>query len=257
MRSTALGALAVATIALPTATALDLDDAPGRSGATAASSTALGSTGIGPLPETSGSSVDGAAASAAGAPDPVEAVSNGAVTRVPAATSAADAVALTSGSSITGKIPGTETGGQGVVVEIAPTFTAPLENSHVTSEFGYRSHPILDRRKLHGGEDWQGACGTPVHAIADGTVTSADRHGASGKRVDLDHGDGLSTWYGHLQGYEVGVGETVQAGDVVGYVGTTGRSTGCHLHLAVSLHGSYVDPDVTVWDEAWVAGFGG
>lgn len=229
VRSTALGALLLATIALPTATALDLDAPSERSGATVAS---------------------------AGTRDEVEAVSNAAVARVPAATGAAGAVALTSGSSITGRIAGTESSGQGVVVEVPPTFVAPLENSSVTSEFGYRHHPVLGKGKLHEGQDWQGAAGTPIRAIADGTVTSADRHDASGKRVDLDHGDGLSTWYGHMQDYAVAVGDTVEAGDIIGYVGTTGRSTGPHLHLAVSLDGSYVDPAATVWDETWAAGFG-
>lgn len=225
MRTTALGALALATIALPSVSALDLEG------------------GVQSTAE-------------AGAPAAVESVSNSAVTRVPTATSEAQVVALNSGSSITGEVPGSEVPvSEGVVVEIPPEFVAPIENSSVSSGFEVRTHPVLGYEKKHEGEDWKGVCGTPVHAVTDGTVTRAFRHDVSGNRVELDHGDGLSTWYGHLEGFAVGVGDTVQAGELVGYVGTTGRSTGCHLHLAVSVDGSYVDPVDTIWNASWAGSF--
>jgi murein DD-endopeptidase MepM/ murein hydrolase activator NlpD len=113
----------------------------------------------------------------------------------------------------------------------------------ITSGFGGRIHPVLGYFKGHNGVDFGAACGTPVHAAQSGTVVAVERTSASGKRVKIDHGNGMITGYYHLQGYNTSEGASVAAGDVIGYVGNTGRSTGCHLHFAtMDQAGDYSDP---------------
>jgi murein DD-endopeptidase MepM/ murein hydrolase activator NlpD len=112
----------------------------------------------------------------------------------------------------------------------------------VTSPFGMRVHPVTGVRKLHDGTDFGVPCGTPVHAAAAGTVVEAGNAGAYGTRVTLRHGAGLETSYAHLSAISSGVGATVRAGEVIGRSGSTGLSTGCHLHLMVRRDGALVDP---------------
>ncbi|MFC5678308.1 peptidoglycan DD-metalloendopeptidase family protein [Aeromicrobium endophyticum] len=112
----------------------------------------------------------------------------------------------------------------------------------VTSPFGLRVHPVTGVRKLHDGTDFGVPCGTPVHAAAGGTVVEAGDAGAYGTRVTVRHPGGLETSYAHLSSTAAGVGTTVAAGDVVGRSGSTGLSTGCHLHLMVRRDGGLVDP---------------
>lgn len=113
----------------------------------------------------------------------------------------------------------------------------------ITSSYGYRTHPVLGYSKLHDGVDFGASCGTPVHSVQSGTVIAVEYNGASGKRVKVDHGNGVVTGYYHLQSYGTSVGATVEAGEVVGYVGSTGRSTGCHLHFAkMDEAGNYSNP---------------
>lgn len=113
----------------------------------------------------------------------------------------------------------------------------------VTSGYGWRVHPVLHYRKLHDGMDFGAACGTPVKAVKGGTVVMAQRAGASGNRLEIDHGNGVVTGYFHLQGFEAKVGDTVSQGEVIGEVGSTGRSTGCHLHFAkMDESGAYSNP---------------
>lgn len=113
----------------------------------------------------------------------------------------------------------------------------------ITSPYGYRIHPVLGYRKFHEGVDFGAACGTPVHAAHAGTVTEAGFHPASGMRIKVDHGNGVATGYFHLQGFAVSEGSHVEQGQVVGYIGTTGRSTGCHLHFAaMDSSGNYFNP---------------
>lgn len=113
----------------------------------------------------------------------------------------------------------------------------------VTSGYGYRVHPVLGYSKMHDGIDYGAGCGTPVHATQSGTVTAVEYHGASGQRVKIDHGNGYTSGYFHLQGYNTTVGAKVEQGDVVGYVGSTGRSTGCHLHFEIiDASGNSVNP---------------
>jgi murein DD-endopeptidase MepM/ murein hydrolase activator NlpD len=121
---------------------------------------------------------------------------------------------------------------------------APV-NAPVTSEFGLRFHPILHYWRLHAGRDYGGACGTPVYAAANGTIISAGTAGGYGNQIAIDHGVKrgvlLSTTYNHLQSF-ARTGGSVSRGQVIGYVGTTGTSTGCHLHFETYENGTAVDP---------------
>ncbi len=123
---------------------------------------------------------------------------------------------------------------------LASGFVRPVEGP-ITSRFGPRFHPILQVWKLHTGTDIGAACGTPVKAAKDGTITSAGVAGGYGNRVVIDQGQGLSTTYNHLTSYAATVGMPVRQGQVIGYVGTTGLSTGCHLHFEVLVNGVLVD----------------
>lgn len=111
-----------------------------------------------------------------------------------------------------------------------------------TSPFGMRKHPITGVWKLHDGTDLAAPCGTPIVAPAGGTVTRAYFNAAYGWRVFIDHGGGLVTAYNHLPGLEVRVGDALSAGQRLGSVGSTGLSTGCHLHWMAWRGGSLVDP---------------
>lgn len=116
-------------------------------------------------------------------------------------------------------------------------------NGPMTSGYGYRTHPVLGTGKMHEGVDFGVSCGTPVKSVKGGTVVRAGYKGASGNRVDVDHGNGVVTGYYHLQGFATSVGATVESGEVIGYVGSTGRSTGCHLHFAkMDEAGNYSNP---------------
>ena len=121
----------------------------------------------------------------------------------------------------------------------------PVQGS-VTSPFGWRTHPIYGYRSLHDGIDFGAACGTPIRAAADGHVLEEYFQTAWGNRIIIDHGihDGVSvaTISNHLSGYAVSAGASVKRGQIVGYVGTTGWSTGCHLHYTVLQNGTPVNP---------------
>lgn len=112
----------------------------------------------------------------------------------------------------------------------------------VTSPFGMRVHPVTGVRTLHDGTDFGVPCGTPVHAAAGGVVVSSGVRGAYGLSVMVRHSPGLQTSYSHLSRVSVAVGARLEAGDVVGHVGSTGMSTGCHLHFMVVQDGRPVDP---------------
>lgn len=112
----------------------------------------------------------------------------------------------------------------------------------VSSGFGYRVHPIYGDRRLHTGWDMNAACGEPIRAAASGRVFLADWKGGYGITVMIDHGGGMATLYAHQSRMAVGYGQQVSAGDVIGYAGTTGVSTGCHLHFEVRIGGTPVDP---------------
>lgn len=112
----------------------------------------------------------------------------------------------------------------------------------LTSAFGTRVHPIFGFARFHRGVDYAAAWGTPVAATADGRVTETGWNGGYGRQVRIDHPGGLTTTYSHLSGIDVATGETVRAGDTIGRIGSSGLSTGPHLHFEVHRHGVPVDP---------------
>jgi murein DD-endopeptidase MepM/ murein hydrolase activator NlpD len=111
-----------------------------------------------------------------------------------------------------------------------------------TSGFGIRSDPFLGRPAMHTGLDFRASMGDPVRATANGKVASAGWAGGYGRMVEIDHGNGLSTRYGHLSEIGVKVGDPIKIGQVIGQVGSTGRSTGPHLHYETRIDGEAVDP---------------
>jgi hypothetical protein len=111
-----------------------------------------------------------------------------------------------------------------------------------TSGFGVRSDPFHGRPAMHTGLDFRAASGDPVRATANGKVASAGWAGGYGRMIEIDHGNGLSTRYGHLSEIGVKVGEQIKIGQVIGEVGSTGRSTGPHLHYETRIDGEAVDP---------------
>jgi len=115
-------------------------------------------------------------------------------------------------------------------------------NGAVTSSFGYRTHPVLGTQRLHAGVDFGAASGTPIVAADTGTVVSAGWHGGYGNAVIVDHGGGVATLYGHQSRLAVGSGSRVSRGQVIGYVGSTGMSTGPHLHFELRINGVPTDP---------------
>jgi murein DD-endopeptidase MepM/ murein hydrolase activator NlpD len=111
-----------------------------------------------------------------------------------------------------------------------------------TSGFGVRSDPFLGRPAMHTGLDFRAASGDPVRATANGKVVSSGWAGGYGRMVEIDHGNGLSTRYGHLSEINVKIGDPIKIGQVIGAVGSTGRSTGPHLHYETRIDGDAVDP---------------
>ena len=111
-----------------------------------------------------------------------------------------------------------------------------------TSGFGVRSDPFLGRPAMHTGLDFRAAMGDPVRATANGKVVSSGWAGGYGRMVEIDHGNGLSTRYGHMSEISVKVGDPIKIGQVIGAVGSTGRSTGPHLHYETRIDGDAVDP---------------
>ena len=118
----------------------------------------------------------------------------------------------------------------------------PLPITRITSSYGMRFHPVLGRRKKHNGVDYGAATGTKVWSVARGRVKYAAWAGASGKLVIISHANGYETIYAHLSRIHVRQGHYVAQRQLIGRVGTTGRSTGPHLHYGMKRHGRYVDP---------------
>ena len=121
-------------------------------------------------------------------------------------------------------------------------FGNPSPGSSITSRFGNRTDPFLGRLALHAGIDFRASTGTEVRATGAGTVVVAGRNGGYGNMVEIDHGDGLTTRYAHLSQVLVKVGDHVETDGPVGLSGTTGRSTGPHLHYEVRRDGKAIDP---------------
>jgi murein DD-endopeptidase MepM/ murein hydrolase activator NlpD len=118
----------------------------------------------------------------------------------------------------------------------------PVSTGYISSGFGERVDPFTGGEEFHEGIDFAAPEGTPIHAVAAGIVTAAGPHGGYGNMVQIDHGNGYSTRYGHAEKVLVHVGETVQRGDVIALLGDTGRSTGPHVHFEVLKNGHEVNP---------------
>ncbi len=124
----------------------------------------------------------------------------------------------------------------------ATSLIMPVAHGHITSLYGMRFHPILGYTRMHAGVDFGAPYGSPIYAVADGFVSFAGVHGGHGNYVRLEHGSGLGSGYGHMSRIAVSPGMRVHAGEVIGYVGSTGLSTGPHLHYEVYRDGHTVDP---------------
>jgi murein DD-endopeptidase MepM/ murein hydrolase activator NlpD len=127
------------------------------------------------------------------------------------------------------------------IPDVAVLTTEPVANSH-SSGFGWRDDPFRHRAKFHAGTDMRGKRGTPIMAAGDGVVKLARWYGGYGNYIQVDHGGGVITAYAHLQRFLVKPHQVVVAGQAIGHMGTTGRSTGSHLHFEVRLDGRPVDP---------------
>ncbi|MBR2976888.1 MAG: M23 family metallopeptidase, partial [Oscillospiraceae bacterium] len=115
-------------------------------------------------------------------------------------------------------------------------------SARVTDAYGYRRHPIYGYYGMHAGVDLAAPQGTPVYAIASGYVNISTYHSVNGNYVSMGHGNGYGSLYAHLDHAVVSAGDYVKQGQVIGYVGSTGWSTGAHLHFEIHLNGSTVNP---------------
>lgn len=118
----------------------------------------------------------------------------------------------------------------------------PASIKFISSGFGYRRDPFTGRSAMHKGLDFRGPRGAPIYAAADGRVTFVGRKSGYGNVVEIDHGNGLTTRYAHMSKFSARVGQEVDAGHVIGAIGSTGRSTGPHLHFEVRINGRAVNP---------------
>ncbi|MEX2453851.1 MAG: peptidoglycan DD-metalloendopeptidase family protein [Rhodospirillaceae bacterium] len=125
-----------------------------------------------------------------------------------------------------------------------PLLRTPIDGARLSSGFGARRHPILGYNRMHRGVDFAAPTGTPIYAAGDGVITYRGRKGAYGNYIQIRHASNYQTAYAHMHGFKSGVnqGSRVRQGDVIGYVGTTGRSTGPHLHYEILLSGTQVNP---------------
>ena len=157
-----------------------------------------------------------------------------------AAKAAAAAKAQKKNSS--GSSPVTTTG-SGSATRYSGTFTWPLPGyTNASSAYGWRTHPIFGTRKFHKGEDIPAPTGVAIVAAASGTVTTAGWVSGYGNYTVINHGGGVMTAYGHQSAIYVSVGQTVSAGQTIGAVGSTGNSTGPHLHFEVYVNGATQNP---------------
>lgn len=118
----------------------------------------------------------------------------------------------------------------------------PVDDVSLTSNFGVRNDPFNGRHRMHQGVDIPGAIGTPIYATADGVVSRAEWVGGYGNLVEVNHGNGLQTRYGHMSKLIAQPNQRVVRGQLIGLMGSTGRSTGSHLHYEVRIAGAAVDP---------------
>lgn len=139
----------------------------------------------------------------------------------------------------------------GVVLHARPTLAMPTQITMVypvlgprkSSDYGLRRHPIKKMKQHHEGIDLAAPHGAQIRSIADGQVIYSDPHGGYGKMVVVRHASGLTSHYGHCETLRVSIGARVKAGDVLGTVGSTGLSTGPHLHFEIRINGKATDPE--------------
>jgi murein DD-endopeptidase MepM/ murein hydrolase activator NlpD len=136
-----------------------------------------------------------------------------------------------------GKINGAAT-----KVEVAVPSINPVEIMKFSSGYGYRSAPTRGASRNHKGIDIPGPVGTPIYATADGMIGRAQWVSGYGKFVEINHGNAVQTRYGHLSAMNVAPGQRIHKGDILGYMGSTGRSTGSHLHYEVRIAGEAINP---------------
>jgi murein DD-endopeptidase MepM/ murein hydrolase activator NlpD len=141
--------------------------------------------------------------------------------------------------NVGGKVDWFDTDASGA--ERSAGLMAPVAG-RITSGFGMRFHPILHYTRFHAGLDFGAPWGSPIVAAADGTVVAAGYGGGYGRQVQIAHGGGILTLYGHMSSIAASPGEPVRQGQVIGYVGSSGLSTGPHLHFEVKVNGQPVDP---------------
>lgn len=127
-------------------------------------------------------------------------------------------------------------------VEVAVPSINPVESMALSSGYGNRRAPTKGASRNHKGIDIPGPIGTPIYATADGTIGRAQWVNGYGKFIELNHGNDVQTRYGHMSALNVMPGQRVHQGDIIGYMGSTGRSTGSHLHYEVRIAGEAVNP---------------
>lgn len=118
----------------------------------------------------------------------------------------------------------------------------PVEGVRLSSDFGMRTHPVTGQLRGHKGVDLAGRVGTPIYATGSGVVSRASWYGSYGLYVAIEHGSKIQTRYAHMSRLNVAEGQRVEKGDVIGFIGSTGRSTGPHLHYEVRIDGEAVNP---------------
>lgn len=127
------------------------------------------------------------------------------------------------------------------IIEDMP-LASPMRSSRITSRYGMRMDPFKRRLARHAGIDFAGPMNSKIYSTAAGVVRKAGRRGAYGMSVEIDHGNNISTLYGHMSRIDVEPGQQVKRGQMIGQQGSTGRSTGSHLHYEVRYFGKTVDP---------------
>ncbi|RDS78532.1 M23 family peptidase [Alteriqipengyuania lutimaris] len=129
-----------------------------------------------------------------------------------------------------------------IAISVAVPSRMPVNDARMSSSYGMRNHPVLRKRANHNGVDLAAPSGTPIYATADGVIERANYWGSYGNYIQIGHGNAIETRYAHLSRIVVSDGAQVRKGDLIGYVGSTGRSTGPHLHYEVRIDGKAVDP---------------
>jgi murein DD-endopeptidase MepM/ murein hydrolase activator NlpD len=128
------------------------------------------------------------------------------------------------------------------ILDGIPQFLPTTRASMVSSSYGYRRDPFTGQGAFHSGLDFRASYGSPIHAAADGVVSYVGSKAGYGRLVEITHGNGLMTRYAHMSAAKARVGSKVSAGDIIGLIGSSGRSTGPHLHFEVRVNNRAVNP---------------